>query len=107
MTGTLLYQRLYRQGRGVGVPTQAGDTPHEFGESLVEHLATLAKGKRWSAALIPAIGEAYWLTDLYVRTVYSPHSPEPSTQVRSIQTWERLRWRLWLARLWHWTKSET
>jgi hypothetical protein len=98
--GAILYQRLCRHGRRLGAMAQAGDTPHEYATSLVERVAELAVGRRWSGTMIPAIREVNWLTDLYVRTTYSSHSPDAPTGAQAIQTWRRLRWRLWLARVW-------
>ena len=97
--GAALYQRLALHGRLLGAAARTGDTPHEFAESLIERVAELAQGRRWSTAVVPAIREVDWLTHLYVRTVYSPHPPDLPMQAHAIQTWRQLRWRLWLARL--------
>jgi transglutaminase-like putative cysteine protease len=96
----MLYQRLYRHGRGLGVPMWSGDTPYEFAASLAGRVSDLAKGRRWGGRLIPAVHEVRWLTDLYVRTCYSPHHPDSTDQMQAIKTWQRLYRRLWLARVW-------
>jgi hypothetical protein len=96
----MLYQRLYRHGRRLGVPMWSGNTPYEFATSLAERVSDLAKDRRWGGALIPAVHEVRWLTDLYVRTCYSPHHPDIADQVQAIKTWQRLHRRLWLARVW-------
>jgi hypothetical protein len=98
--GVAIYQRLVRHGRRLRVPTQAGDTPHEFATSMLERTAELARERRWNGAMIPVIQEVRWLTSLHVQTTYSPRSPDRSTQARAIQTWRQLRWRLWLAWVW-------
>jgi hypothetical protein len=49
--------------------------------------------------LAPAIHEVHWLTSLYVLTTFSTQQPDPSDQAKAIQTWQDLRYRLWLARL--------
>jgi transglutaminase-like putative cysteine protease len=96
----MLYQRLYRHGRRLGVPTWSGDTPYEFAASLAGRVSDLAKDRRWGGTLIPAVREVRWLTDLYVRTCYSPHHPDIADQVQAIKTWQCLHRRLWLARVW-------
>jgi transglutaminase-like putative cysteine protease len=96
----VLYQRLCRHGRGLGVPMWSGDTPYEFAASLAGRVSDLAKGRRWGGTLIPAVHEVRWLTDLYVRTCYSPHHPDITDQMQAIRTWQRLYRRLWLARVW-------
>ncbi|MCQ3978107.1 MAG: hypothetical protein DPW09_32175 [Anaerolineae bacterium] len=47
--------------------------------------------------LAPAAPEIERLTGLYVNAVYSAHPPSAGEQRQAIQTWRRLRWRLWLA----------
>jgi transglutaminase-like putative cysteine protease len=98
--GVTLYQRVLRQGRHLRVPAKEGDTPHELATSFVERIAVLAEGRRWSQAIIGAIRNVHWLTDLYVQTVYSPHVPDAIAQTQAIEAWRHLRWRLWLGRLW-------
>jgi transglutaminase-like putative cysteine protease len=96
----MLYRRLYRHGRWLGAPMWSGDTPYEFAASLAARVSELAKDRGWGGMLIPAVHEVRWLTDLYVRTCYSPHHPDIADQVQAIKTWQRLQRRLWLARVW-------
>jgi hypothetical protein len=98
----VLYQRLYRHGRRLTVAVQAGDTPYEFAASLVGRVVDLTQGRRWGAMFAPAAQELWWLTDLYVRGLYSPYLPDATDQAQAIQTWQRLRWQLWL--MWMWQK---
>jgi transglutaminase-like putative cysteine protease len=100
----VLYQRLYRHGRRLTVPVQAGDTPHEFAASLAGRVADLAQGRRWGMVFAPAARELWWLTDLYVRELYSPYLPDAADRAQAIQTWQRLRRRLWL--MWMWQKRQ-
>jgi transglutaminase-like putative cysteine protease len=92
-----LYQRLRRYGRRLAVPTGAGDTPYEFRAALAGRLAHLAQGRRWARLLAPAAPEVAGLTDLYVQAAYSAHPPGPTDRQQAVQTWRRLRLRLWLA----------
>lgn len=95
-----LYARLRRQGRRLVVPMQAGDTPHEFGRSLAGRMARLARGDRWpDRALRPAAEEVQRLVALYVQASYMPTPPGAPDQVQAVHTWQRLRWRLRLARI--------
>jgi transglutaminase-like putative cysteine protease len=95
----MLYQRLYHHGRRLDVPVRAGDTPYEFAASLTERLTDLAQKRRWGKLLTPAIQEVLYLTDLYVQVCYSPHQPDAADRVEAIHAWQRLRRRLWLARV--------
>ncbi|MFQ6101480.1 MAG: transglutaminase domain-containing protein [Anaerolineae bacterium] len=99
-----LYGRLQRHGRRLAAPTRAGDTPYEFATSLTKWVADLAREKRWGGgALTPAAQEVRRLTDLYVRVSYSPHLPDAADKAWAMQTWQRLRWRLWL--VWAWQRK--
>ncbi len=97
---TTLYRRLQRHGRWLAVPMQAGDTPYEFATSFAGRLAGLVQERRWGEVLTPAAQEVRRLTGFYVQASYSPHLPGVTDQARAIRTWERVCWRLWLARVW-------
>ena len=94
-----LYHRLYRYGRWLGANPRQSDTPHEFAAALGLRLRDLAEDRRWGALLDSAPGEIRWLADLCTRALYSLHRPYESEQKQAVQTWSRLRQRLWLARL--------
>jgi hypothetical protein len=96
-TAALLYERLRRHGHRLAVPTWGSETPYEFAETLTGRVERLAQENRWRVLLLPAVQELRWLADLYVRTSYSPHPPEPAEQGRAIRIWQRLQPRLWLA----------
>jgi hypothetical protein len=51
----------------------------------------------WRKSLTPVILKIPILTDIYIQTVYSPHSPDPGDGIKAIELWKSLRWRLWLA----------
>lgn len=91
-----VYERLGSHGQRLEAPHWAGDTPYEFATSLTRRLEVLAQG-RWQKFLSPAATEVRSLTDLYVQTAYSPHAPGLDDQRQTIQVWQRLRGRLWLA----------
>ena len=90
-----LYRRLQRHGQRLDVPMREGDTPYEFAASFVRRVADLARGRYWNIALPPAAREAQWLVDLHVRASYAPYPPNTDDRRQAIQTWRRLRRRLW------------
>jgi hypothetical protein len=92
-----LYQRLRRYGRRLAVPTEAGDTPYEFSAALAGRITGLAERGRWLELLAPAAIAAGDLTNLYVRAAYSAHRPGLADRAQAVQSWQRLRWRFWLA----------
>jgi transglutaminase-like putative cysteine protease len=99
-----LYRRLYRHGQRLAVMERVGRTPHEFAGELTGRLAELAH-ERGSDPALPSFSQGvHWLIDLYVRGLYSPHEPSAAEKARAIETWGRLRQRLWLVwvrqRLW-------
>jgi transglutaminase-like putative cysteine protease len=101
-----LYQRLYRHGRRLAVPVNAGDTPYEFAAGLTGRLAELAENKGAGTASTPNSQPVHWLTDLYVRGLYSPHEPEVAEKKQAIKMWQRLRQHLWLAWVWQKRRGE-
>jgi hypothetical protein len=98
-TVTALYQRLYRQGTRLDEEITPAYTPFEFGRRVAIQIARLAQGKRFGRLLAPAAKEVDQLAEMFASTVYSPRQARGEEQQRAIETWKRLRWRLWLARL--------
>lgn len=104
-TMTRLYRRLQQYGSRLAVSAAPGATPYEFGEALISQIAPLTSHLLTSnlpnlnplALLTPAAPEIERLIALYVNAVYSAQSPSSVDQRQAIQTWRRLRWRLWLA----------
>jgi transglutaminase-like putative cysteine protease len=92
-----LYRRLQRQGQRLALPYWAGETPYEFAAALTRRVELLAQNWRWGKSLLPIPQEIEYLTNLYVQTSYSTHPPNNADQRRAIQSWRRLRRRLWLA----------
>ncbi len=98
-----LYQRLYRYGQRLAVPAGVGTTPYEFAADLVGRVAELAQDKRFGVVLASTVQEVRWLTDLYVRGLYSRYGLSAAEKAQAIETWQRLRRQLWLA--WVWQKG--
>jgi transglutaminase-like putative cysteine protease len=95
-----LYQRLYHHGQRLAVPTQAGSTAHEFETALARRVITLTQNRRGAAPPASIAQNTRWLTDLYTRELYSPHSPNSTEQTQALKTWRQLQSQLWLAWLW-------
>ncbi len=92
----VLYQRLLRSSQPLNLVIDAGDTPYEFAHALAARLAPLTQKRDW---LKPALEEARWLVDSYVRMAYSPRPPNRAEQRQAIRVWRKLRQRLWRVRL--------
>ncbi len=97
---TILYNRLRRAGRRLQVEAHEGDTPYEFGSALLLRILEVAKFRRDEELLPPAEDEIPVLVELYVRAWYSPHAILRPERRAAVWAWWKLRWRLWLARLW-------
>lgn len=75
-----------------------GHTPGQLRDALVQELGS-TRGRWFSALVSPASREIEEVMSLYVSQVFSPQQPERSQIKQGVQSWIRLRWRLWLARL--------
>jgi transglutaminase-like putative cysteine protease len=102
-----LYQRVRDHGRQLAVPMRMGDTPYEFAESFAEWAATLAREKRWGEIVAEVVFEVRRLINLYVEASYSAHPMRAVDSWHLLEAWKRLRWRLWLARLFQWKPSSS
>jgi transglutaminase-like putative cysteine protease len=97
---TSIYRQLRRHGRRLAVPMRPGDTPDEFGVSLAGWLEGFPGEGRLRAFVATGAKELYGLIALYVRSMYSPRSADAGDRARAIRLWERLQWRLRVARFW-------
>jgi hypothetical protein len=94
-----LFRRLYRYGHQLGVQSVRGETPYEFASSFALRVSSLGRGKPWERSLSPAANELRRLADVYTQTLYSPTPPGRNDRAQAVRTWERLKWRLWLAKM--------
>jgi len=85
-----IYRRLYRLGRRIMTPSRLVATPHEFSASLLDQIRDLAG----SDDLQAVGGATRELTEIYTRLLYSPYAPTVGMQLRAIESWHRLRWKL-------------
>ncbi len=97
---TFLYRRLRRWGQRLDVTMHQGDTPYEFAEALVQCVEEIAGRRDRAGWLLPAGEEIHSLTEAYVQTWYTRQPPDVAGRDAALRTWRKLRWRLWLARLW-------
>jgi transglutaminase-like putative cysteine protease len=97
---TALYRNLWRHGRRLAVPMHAGDTPYEFSAAIESWAAALPTEGRPGRMLSSVAQEVRGLADLYVRVSYTLHLPDATEQIQAIKIWQKLRWRLWMARIW-------
>lgn len=95
----VVFRRLYRSGRRLGVLGPAGETPSQFAKALQLRLRALAVS-RVSWLIPPVLVDGIsTLVGLYNRAVYSPRPPGDPEKEQAIHLWRKMGWRLWLARL--------
>ncbi len=90
---TAIYRRLNRAGSKLQIERYPGDTPNEFGRSLIDRLEAFDPDPDASGRRIQA------LVTIYSRLIYSPQAPDEAQKRQAVQDWARVRRRLWLARL--------
>ncbi len=98
-TIALIQQRLHWHAHRLHTPTHEGDTPYELMAEMTERINDMATRKKWGGYLNRGVADLRSLTELYVRASYSPHRLDATDRARAVRLWQRLRWRLWLARL--------
>jgi transglutaminase-like putative cysteine protease len=95
----VIFRRLYRSGRRLGVLGPPGETPSQFASALQSRLRALA-ASRVGWLIPPVLVEGIsTLVGLYNRAVYSPRPPGDPEKEQAIHMWRNMGWRLWLARL--------
>ena len=70
-----IHNRLYRQGRVWGLAPDAARTPHEFAQALLAKLERFTGNPGLKSVTISLQADVNWLTALYTRLLFSPHSP--------------------------------
>jgi transglutaminase-like putative cysteine protease len=94
-----LYQEVYRLGRAFSSDSSPAETPSQFAERLGSRLSEMAHQSRFGNLLAPARGELASLTDVYLRSLYSPRLPTRAELKSVFKLWRRFSLRLHLARL--------
>jgi hypothetical protein len=95
-----LYARLVQWGDRLGVPVQAGMTPHEFSTGLERELVSRADEAQnwkidWEHQRVKVRETAAALVDLYVEGLYSPRPVTPDQAGQVVDGWAGLQRRLW------------
>jgi transglutaminase-like putative cysteine protease len=96
----LLYGRLYTQGRKLSVRNNPGDTALEYSSALLLCVSSLAPTKAREVVTRTTASDLNHLTELYLRSAYSPHAPDTVDRQIALQTYQRIRLRLSQAWIW-------
>lgn len=90
-----LFKRIYRFARWVGITTNPGDTTYEFSEILNHTLKQYGSGSKkakWLLDIQPQFAE---LTDAYYKVLFSPQGGELIQSRGIVNTYQKIRPRLW------------
>ncbi len=90
--------RLKRRSLPLRPAAQPGDTPLQVSGELADQLQRLAERPALRKILGDAGGDAGALAELYCRAAYAQQAPDAEQRLQAGRLWERLGWRLWLAR---------
>jgi transglutaminase-like putative cysteine protease len=96
---TIIYHRLYRQGRVFHIKRNAARSPLEFTAVFKTSLGHRTSQKRLGPAIAALLTDLDWLTDLYARLLYSPRPPSSREHRQAVWVWYRLQRRLAWVRL--------
>lgn len=91
--------KLKQQAQRLGIETSPGQTAHELAAELQKHLNPAGASKVWRPIIHPCQSELNQWAQAYSRSVYGPPPPLLAAK-QALSAWQRLRWRLWLARYW-------
>jgi hypothetical protein len=90
-----LYRRLRRLARPVSGNPPLSQTVHEYASNLTGQLDVLQNQNRLNGWLLtPARTQVITLTDLYVKSLFSPRTPGRVDARAAARTWIDLSWRL-------------
>ncbi|MFP4343245.1 MAG: transglutaminaseTgpA domain-containing protein [Anaerolineales bacterium] len=95
-----LYRRLRTWGDRLEVLMYEGDTPYEFAANFAKRVRSMATRQPRPQRGLVALEEIDVLVSAYVKATYAPAASADGDQPLLVQTWHRLRWRLWLVYLW-------
>jgi transglutaminase-like putative cysteine protease len=91
----ILEGRLERNARLLGLTSTSAVTPLEFKTRLVDHLTHLAQQRPGLQQIMPNSDDIAGLVNGFVGLRYSPHPITDDQAKTYLNTWQRLRWRLW------------
>ncbi len=106
-TVTRLYHRLQKYRDRLRARSREGQTPYEVAMALVKRILEISEGRDLAEELLPdAEDEIQILVELYIQAWYTQHTLTQRDRRYAVWMWWRLRWRLWLARLWRSPRRE-
>jgi hypothetical protein len=91
----ILEGRLEQNARLLGITPNSTVTPLEFRTNLVNHLTNLEKQRPNLQQIIPKSDDISRLVNGFVGLRYSPHPITDDQTKNFLDTWRRLRWRMW------------
>jgi len=92
-----IYMRVFQHGNKLVSTMKIHETPSMFAERLGDRLRILPREGFARRFLSPASKELEFLTDLYVRVMYSTYRTSTEEDVQARTVWQKLYWRLLLA----------
>jgi transglutaminase-like putative cysteine protease len=94
-----IYQKLYRLGRSLAGERTKAETANEFMQKLIYKMDQIKEGSRFTNLFFSAKQDIALLTDLYQDTLFTHNSIQRQDARAALNTWRRLRVRLWIARI--------
>jgi transglutaminase-like putative cysteine protease len=98
-----VYRRIRRNGAHFSVTLEPGNTPYEFGASLIARLRDLTRQGSGSSFGLLVIQEVETLIERIVRASYRPSISHVAQDSHLSRKWRTLRWRLrwmWVLKNW-------
>jgi hypothetical protein len=87
----VIYTRLYRYSRWMGLGHQPSDTIYEFSQRLIEVFKELSAAEHREKIFIEGIQEISRLTSYAILANYSRDQVEDHLNIRILQLWKQLR----------------
>jgi transglutaminase-like putative cysteine protease len=94
-----IYRKLYRRGRPLAGERTNAETANEFMQKLIHKMDQIKQGSRFAKLFFSAQQDIELLTDLYQDTLFTHNNMQKKDARAALNTWRRLRIRLWIARL--------
>lgn len=91
----VIYKRIYRIARWMGVHPQPGDTPYDFIQELIHLLGEFGSGNKRASWLLEAEGMLEEITWTYYLVLFHPDHGRGIQTEEIALTYRKLRIRLW------------
>jgi hypothetical protein len=95
-----IYRRFRKDSFQLDPTLPVGETPFELSDSTLATINNLNDSKLWAVLFRPVMRDADQIVKFYALAEYSQHLLLPAEKRMAIKAWERLGWRLQLARFW-------